>query len=218
MHVILNLTNGRGRRLHTSVAEVQRWREQFAAMARKHGIEVDASRAWERGKAPTKSRGLMRYGAPPPARWTREQVRRGLAARKQKLLSDAALAAACGDTARAKELRAKAAGLRMRVDDQMVRRTVAERRSSQPLKAWERARVRNTESVAGGFRSESDRLLAEASACDEPARQRVLQRAALQLRAAGNQIKVTPTRAQQVASQTLEMRAHNRGPEEGHDR
>ncbi len=51
VHVVLNMMDGQGRRLHTSVAEVQHWREQFAEVARANGIEVDASRAWERGKA-----------------------------------------------------------------------------------------------------------------------------------------------------------------------
>ena len=213
VHVILNLTNGRGRRLHTSVAEVQRWREQFAAMARKHGIEVDASRAWERGKAPTKSRGLMRYGAPPPARWTREQVRRGLTARKQKLLSDAALAAAYGDRMHAEQLRAKAAGLRMRVDDQMVRRTVAERRSSRPLKAWELARTRNAHAVAKDLRLAADRLTAKAKADYDPVRQSVLRRAAIQLRTTGSRIKAMPTRAQQVSAQMQRVHVKDRDPE-----
>ncbi|MDZ4078488.1 relaxase/mobilization nuclease domain-containing protein [Hydrocarboniphaga sp.] len=218
VHVVLNLMNAHGRRLHTSVAEVQRWRERFADIAREHGIDVDATRAWERGKAPARSRGLVRHGAPKPAHWTREQVRRGLAARKQRLLSEAALASAQGDKARAQTLRSKAAALRMRVDDHLVRHTVAEQRSPAPVTTWEQARVRSAQAVSRDFREQSDQLLREARTSDDPARQALLNRAALQLQLVADQMEPTPTRSQQVAAQMQRTRGQARSPDEGRER
>lgn len=64
VHVVLNLMNGQGKRLHTSVAEVQRWRERFAEIAREHGIDVDATRAgWRKGS-----------GSSPTACWLRPRA------------------------------------------------------------------------------------------------------------------------------------------------
>lgn len=200
VHVILNLTNAHGRRLHTSVAEVQGWREQFAEIARQNGIEVDASRAWERGEAPAKSRGLVRYGAPRPARWAREQVRRGLAARKQKLLSEAALAAAQGDRAGAESLRSKAAALRMRTDDETVRRVAAEGRSAAGVRPWEVARSHNARRVGGAFRHEATLLEGKAEKSGDEAQRGVFRRAANQLRMFANAIRPTATRAQEVTA------------------
>lgn len=213
VHVVLNLMDGQGRRLHTSVQEVQSWREQFAATARKHGIEVDASRAWERGKAPARSRDLMRYGAPKPARWTREQVRQGLAARKHRLLSDAALAAARGDRTRAESLRTKAATLRMRTDDKSVRRVVAEKRSPAPSKPWEVARARNTDRLATAFRRHAADVELEAEATTDDTRKILLQRAADRLRAFAGKVRPTPTRAQEIAVELQGQREQDAGVE-----
>lgn len=210
VHVVLNLMNGEGKRLHTGVAEVQRWRERFAEIAREHGIDVDATRAWERGKAPARSRGLVRHGAPRPARWTREQVRRGLAARKQRLLSEAALAVTRGDGERATTLRAKAARLRMRADDELVRHTAGERRRDAPPTAWESARARNAADVAKDFRDQAYGLFATARATSDEQRRSLLERAATQLWDYADGIRPTPTRAQKVASQMQRTRAQNR--------
>lgn len=199
VHVVLNMMDGQGRRLHTSVAEVQRWREQFAEIARANGIEVDASRAWERGKAPTRSRGLMKYGAPRPTRWTKEQIRRGLAARKERLLSDAALASARGDRERAQALKTKAAGLRMRTDDKLVRHTVAERRGDATKTPWERARADHARRVALVFQAQADRLEAAGKGIQDQARRDQVKGAATRLRAYANDVQATPTRSQKVA-------------------
>lgn len=207
VHVILNLSNARGRRLRTSVPEVQAWREQFAEIARRNGIDVDASRAWERGKAQTKSRGFMRYGAPRPARWTREQVRRGLAARKQKLLSEAALAAAHGDRVGAASLRSKAATLRMRTDDKTVRRVAAEGRSGAAIKPWELARSENARRVRTAFQHEAKMLEGSAGKAADDERRAVLKRAANELRKFANAVRPTATRAQVVASSLQRSRA-----------
>lgn len=206
VHVVLNLMNEQGKRLHTSVAEVQRWREHFATVARGHGIDVDATRAWERGKAPTRSRGLVRHGAPKPSRWTREQVRRGLAARKQRLLSNAALAAARGDGKRAAALKSKAAGLRIHADDQLVRHTAAERRAAVPAMPWESARARNSWDAAQEFRDQADGLLAEARVSGDQQRRLLLERAAIQLQMIAGEIQPTPTRAQKIAAQMQKTR------------
>lgn len=211
VHVILNLTNARGRRLHTSVAEIQAWREQFAEIARRNGIEVDASRAWERGKAPTKSRGRMRYGAPRPARWTREQVRRGLAARKQRLLSQAALAAAGGDRLGAAKLRSKAATLRMRTDDETVRRVASEGRSAGAVKQWELARSRNARTVGSDFRREAKALEERAEKDGNEQQRGLFRRAANQLRKFANTVRPTATRAQEVALSLQRSPARNAG-------
>jgi len=200
VHVILNLQNGEGRRLHTGVAEVQAWREQFAETARRHGIEIDASRAWERGKAPARSRGYVRHGAPRPARWTREQVRRGLAARRQRLLSDAALASAQGDRERAAALKIKAAGLRMRTDAETVRRVAAETRRTATAKPWEEARALNAGRVAAEARQRATELEAQAGQV-QPDAGAPLRRAAKQLRGFAEQVRPSPTRAQEVATQ-----------------
>lgn len=202
VHVILNLQNGEGRRLHTGVAEVQAWREQFAETARRRGIEVDASRAWERGKAPARSRGYVRHGAPRPARWTREQVRRGLAARQQRLLSDAALALARGDREGAAALTSKAASLRMRTDAEAVRRVAAERRRSDsaPAKPWESARAANAGRMAADARRRAAELEAEAEKA-RPDAGLTLRRAAGQLRAFADQVRPPRTRAQEIAAQ-----------------
>ncbi|MDB5978375.1 MAG: Type secretory pathway VirD2 component [Nevskia sp.] len=200
VHVILNLQNGEGRRLHTSVAEVQAWREQFSEIARQNGIEVDASRAWERGKAPARSRGYVRHGAPTPARWTREQVRRGLAARKQRLLSDAALASARGDRQGAEMLKTKAAGLHMRTDAVAVRRIAAEKRGKDAIKPWEIARARNSSRVAGELARDAARLALAARAEQDPRRKEVLQTGADRLRHFARGLRPNPTRAQQLAT------------------
>lgn len=200
VHVVLNMMDGQGRRLHTSVAEVQRWREQFAEVARANGIEVDASRAWERGKAPTRSRGLMKYGAPRPTRWTPEQVRRGLAARKERLLSDAALALARGDRETANTLKKKAAGLRMRTDDKLVRYTVAERRGDAAKTPWERARADHARRLASVFQGQADRLEAAGKGIQDQARRDQLKGAATRLRAYAKDVQATPTRAQKIAT------------------
>ncbi len=211
IHVILNLQNGKGRRLHTSVDEVQSWREQFAEIARQNGIEIDASRAWERGKAPTRSRGYVRHGAPPPTRWTREQVRRGLAARKERLISDAALASARGDRKKAEMLKAKAAGLRMRTDSAAVRRVAAEKRGPAPVKPWEMARASNAQRVAGDFTRQAERLAAAANEAEDQARKDQLQRAADQLRGFARRIRPKPTRAQEMAAALQRERDPERG-------
>ncbi|MDB5968515.1 MAG: putative relaxase [Hydrocarboniphaga sp.] len=218
VHVVLNLMNGQGKRLHTSVAEVQRWRERFAEIAREHGIDVDATRAWERGKAPARSRGLVRHGAPKPAHWTREQVRRGLEARKQRLLSESTLAAVDGDHKRAAALKAKAASLRMRTDDKLVRHTAAERRTDVPSTPWEAARIRNAREVAQGFRDQSDSLLVEARASDDEPRRQMLERAAILLRVLAHETQPTPTRAQQVASQMQRTPAQNKAADPDRER
>jgi len=199
VHVVLNMMDGQGQRLHTSVAEVQRWREQFAEVARANGMEVDASRAWERGKAPTRSRGLVKYGAPRPTRWTREQVRRGLAARKERLLSDAALASARGDRDAAQALQKKAAGLRMRTDDKLVRHTVAERRGDVAKMPWERARAEHARRVASVFQRQADRLDAAAQETRDEARRDQLKGTASLLRAFAKDVQAIPTRAQKIA-------------------
>lgn len=216
VHVVLNMMNGQGRRLHTSVAEVQRWREQFAEVARGHGIEVDASRAWERGKAPTRSRGLLKYGAPRPTRWTREQVRRGLAARKERLLSDAALASARGDRERADTLKKKAASLRMRTDDRLVRHTIAERRGPAVNTPWERARADHTRRVASVFQDQASGLETAAKKTQDEASRDQLRGAAARLRAFAKDVQVTPTRSQNVAAaiQRQQGRAHERSEPE----
>jgi len=200
VHVVLNLQNGEGRRLHTSVAEVQLWRERFAEIAQQNGIEVDASRAWERGKAPTRSRGYVRHGAPPPARWTREQVRRGLAARKQRLLSDAALASARGDRQKAKNLRAKAEGLHMHTDVLAVKKVAAERRGTSPVKPWESARAHNARTVADAFAQQARRISEQAEAVDDPQQGDRLRRAASHLLRFARDVRPTPTRAQKLAA------------------
>ena len=217
IHVVLNLQNGAGRRLHTSVGEVQSWREQFAEIARQHGIEVDASRAWERGKAPSRSRGYVRHGAPKPTRWTREQVRRGLAARKERLLSEAALASARGDRKNAEALRAKAAGLRMRADDLAVKRVSAERRGTAPIKPWETARTRNARRVSDNFARHAKDFFGEAESAVDPARSDQLRRTASQLRKFAEKIHPTPTRAQDLAAalrKERQPRAEREGPEQ----
>ena len=199
VHVVLNMMDGQGRRLHTSVAEVQHWREHFAEVARANGIEVDASRAWERGKAPARSRGLMKYGAPRPTRWTQEQVRRGLAARKERLLSDAALASARGDRDGAQALKKKAAGLRMRTDDKLVRHTVAEGRGGAAEMPWERARADHARRVVSVFQGQADRLEAAAREVQDKARRDQLRSTATRLRAYAKDVQTTPTRAQMIA-------------------
>jgi hypothetical protein len=211
VHVVLNMMDGQGRRLHTSVAEVQRWREQFAEVARANGIEVDASRAWERGKAPSRSRGLMKYGAPRPTRWTREQVRRGLAARKERLLSDAALATARGDREGAKALKKKAAGMRMRTDDKLVRHTVAERRGDAAKTPWERARADHARRVASVFQGQADQLEAAAREAQDGARRDQLKGTATRLRAYAKDVQATPTRAQKMAATLRRDRPLERG-------
>jgi hypothetical protein len=213
VHVILNLQNGEGRRLHTGVAEVQSWRELFAETARRHGIEVDASRAWERGKAPARSRGYVRYGAPKPTRWTREQVRRGLAARRQKLLSDAALASARGDSKRAASLRTKAAGLRMRTDAQAVRRVTAERRSAAPAKPWESARALNAKRVANDLQREATSLEAEGANASPEARQALIN-AGRHLRAFAATVTPQPTRAQEIVAAVDRRQERESGSEQ----
>ncbi len=213
VHVVLNLMNGQGKRLHTSVAEVQSWRESFAEIARKNGIDVDATRAWERGKAPTRSRGLVRYGAPKPARWTREQVRRGLAARKQRLLSDAALSTANGDRQKAAVLKTKAAGLRMRTDDEMVRHAVAEKRGSGPSMPWEIARVRSARMVADGFRQQAKGLESAAESESDESRKSVLKRGADGLRAFAGRVRAAPTRAQEASVLLQKNRERDAGVE-----
>jgi hypothetical protein len=210
VHVILNLQNGEGRRLHTGVAEVQAWREQFAETARRHGIEVDASRAWERGKAPARSRGYVRHGAPKPARWTREQVRRGLAARRQRLLSDAALASARGDRKQAAALKTKADGLRMRTDAEAVRRVAAEGRRGAPTKPWEAARAANAGRVAADARLRAAELEAEASQA-QPDVGSTLGRAARQLRTFAAQLRPPRTRAQVIAERLSPERGRQPG-------
>lgn len=214
VHVVLNMMDGQGRRLHTSVAEVQHWREQFAEVARANGIEVDASRAWERGKAPTRSRGLMRHGAPHPTLWTREQVRRGLAARKERLLSDAALASAQGDRERAQALKMKAARLRMRTDDKLVRHTVAERRSDAVRTPWEQSRADHARRVATVFQGQADRLEAAVKGAQDQSHRDQLKMAASQLRAFAKDVQATPTRAQKLA--TIMQQKHDRGLVRGH--
>ncbi len=209
VHVVLNMMDGQGRRLHTSVAEVQHWREQFAEVARSNGIEVDASRAWERGKAPTRSRGLVKYGAPRPARWTREQVRRGLAARKERLLSNAALASARGDRDSAQALKKKAAALRMRTDDKLVRHTVAERRGDAAKMPWERARADHARRVASVFQGQADRLDAAAQGTQDEARRDQLKGAATRLRTYAKDVQATPTRAQKIAGKLQRRQARD---------
>ena len=218
VHVVLNMMDGQGRRLHTSVAEVQRWREQFAEFARSNGIEVDASRAWERGKAPTRSRGLMKYGAPRPTRWTRDQVRRGLAARKERLLSDAALASARGDRDGAQALKKKAAGLRMRTDDKLVRHTAAERRTTAPSMPWEAARIQNARRVSSDFDRQAARLASMAETADDPARRQQLRRAADQLHNFARRVGATPTRAQNAAAALQAGQSRGEERDEGAER
>jgi len=217
VHVVLNMMDGQGRRLHTSVAEVQRWREQFAEVARANGIEVDASRAWERGKAPTRSRGLVKYGAPPPTRWTREQVRRGLAARKERLLSEAALASAQGNQDKAEALNKKASGLRMRTDDKLLRHTVAERRSDGAKTSWERARASNARRVAMEFQGQADQLNTAARGAQDAGNKRQLRGAANQLQDFAKHVEATPTRAQRMA-RTLQRTQRSEVDRDGADR
>jgi hypothetical protein len=208
VHVVLNLMNGQGKRLRTSVVEVQRWREHFAETARKNGIDVDATRAWERGKSPTRSRGLVRYGAPKPARWTREQVRRGIAARRQRLLSDAALATASGEQGRAEALKAKAAALRVHSDDSFVRHVAEERRGRIPVMSWDTARARNARSVAQDFRRQADGLEIDARNGQDRQQTSLLQRAAIQLRKFAGEVQRAPTRSQMIAAQAQRVRGH----------
>ncbi|MDB5987846.1 MAG: relaxase/mobilization nuclease domain protein [Nevskia sp.] len=207
VHVVLSMMDGQGRRLHTNVAEVQRWREQFAEIARGNGIEVDASRAWERGKAPTRSRGLVKYGAPRPTRWTREQVRRGLAARKERLLSDAALASARGDSKRAQALNQKAAGLRMRTDDKLVRHTVAERRGAAAKMPWEVARATNAQRIVADFQGQATQLEEAAQRVQDDTRRTQLSGAAKRLREFAKDVQATPTRAQKIAQKIQQRRS-----------
>ena len=218
VHVVLSLMNAQGKRLHTSVAEMQAWREHFAKVARDNGIDVDATRAWERGKSPTRSRGLVRTGAPKPAHWTREQVKRGLDARKQRLLSESTLAASDGDHKKAAALKAKAASLRMRTDDQLVQRVAAEGRTAAPEKSWEEARVRNTREVAQGFRDQSDALLIEAKAADNEPRRQTLERASQLLRVLANETQPTPARGQQIAAALSKNRGRESGPDRNPER
>lgn len=132
-------------------------------------------------------------------------MRRGLAARRQRLLSDAALASAQGDRERASALRTKAAGLRMRTDAEAVRRVAAEGRHSGPAKPWESARAANAGRVAADARLQAAELEKRAGQA-EPGVDRTLRRAAGQLRSFAAEIRPQPTQAQKIASRLMRDR------------
>lgn len=61
VHMILHLTNDQGKKPHLSVKQTEAWRGAFAEHCRAYGIEVDASRAWERGRAPRSKTEQIEY-------------------------------------------------------------------------------------------------------------------------------------------------------------
>ncbi|GAC1679261.1 MAG: hypothetical protein NVS9B2_30370 [Steroidobacteraceae bacterium] len=210
VHVILNLMDEHGKRLHTSVAEVQRWRERFAETARKHGIEVDASRAWERGKAARRSRGPMREGQTRQVPWTREQVRRGMDARRRKLLSQAMAAQDRGDGETAIALRDKAAAVGVQVSRPATKRQ-AER---QPAwgdggSGWATPARRNSQQVAREFLAHAETIEARERTSKDARQRESLRRAAAILREFADAIgpSSTPVRRLNIRN--------SRGPRRG---
>lgn len=181
VHVILNLMDEHGKRLHTSVAQVQGWRERFAETARKHGIEVDASRAWERGKAARHSRGPVREGQTRQVPWTREQVRRGMDARQRKLLSQAMAAQDRGDGKTAIILRDKAAAVGVQVKRSTTKRP--ERQSTSDGGTRRDTLVsRNSQQVAKEFVAHAETIEARERTSKDARQRESLRRAAAVLR------------------------------------
>lgn len=215
VHVVMTMADGRGRRLHTSVRQVQQWREQFAAMARAQGIKVDASRAWERGKAPTRSRGTMRHGAPSPPRWNREQVRRGMEARRYQLMAALRDAEGRGDVQRCEALRKKIAQTYLRVDRELVERVISESRSSDITTPWERLRAENHVAVRQDLLTRATELEQRAQQLPSDDEQRLVVAAASRLRVFEAGLSPSPTRSQQVAAELdRQQRVSRRSVEE----
>lgn len=214
VHVVMTVADGRGKKLHTSVQQVQQWRERFAAISRSHGIEVDASRAWERGKAPAKSRGSMRHGAPPPPRWTREQVRRGMEARRYKILAELREAEQAGQAGNAEQCAALGKKLNrtyLRVDHKLVEHVVSESRSSGATTPWEQMRDENRTKISRTLLERADELKEKARDISGADERRLLDESAERLRAFEAKLSRSPTRSQLVAaelarSQTVPLR------------
>jgi hypothetical protein len=125
----------------------------------------------------------------------------------------AALSAANGDRQKAAALKTKAAGLRMRTDDEMVRHDVAEKRGSEPSMPWEIARVRTTRLAADGFRQQANGLESTAENEVDESRKGVLKRGADGLRAFARGLRPAPTRAQETAALLQKNRSRDAGVE-----
>lgn len=64
VHLMLHLTNqDTGRKLNPRKTYLQQTRERFAHHCREYGIDVDASRAWERGRSPRSKSQQIEYHA-----------------------------------------------------------------------------------------------------------------------------------------------------------
>lgn len=210
VHVILNLMDEHGKRLHTSVAEVQRWREQFAKTARKHGIEVDASRAWERGKAPRRSRGPVRAGQTHQVPWTPEQVKRGMEARRRKLLSQAMAAQGRGNGETATVLRDKAASLGVQVGRAAAGRWPQQQAGqNDAANTGGAATRRNSDQVAKQFVAHAETVESRGRSTNDAQQRESLRRAAAVLREFADAIGPTP-----VLLRQRNVR-NSRGPKQG---
>jgi hypothetical protein len=210
VHVILNLMDEHGKRLHTSVSQVQSWRERFAETARKHGIEVDASRAWERGKASRRSRSTMREGQRQQVPWTREQVKRGMEARRRKLLSQAMAAQDRGDGDAAITLRDKAAAVGVQ-----VKRSVPSGRQDQQrgqggdVNRGETPVGENSQRVAKEFVAHAETIEARERTSKDASQRESLRRAAAILREFADSIGPSSTPVRRLGI------GKSRGPRRG---
>lgn len=215
VHVVMTIADGRGRRLRTSVQQVEQWRERFATISRQFGIEVDASRAWERGKAPARERGLMRFGAPPPPRWTREQVRRGVEARRYKLMAELRDTESAGDIVRCEALRVKIGRAYLRVDRELVEHVAKEARSADGKMSWERKRAENRSKISRDMLGSADHLEEQVMGLSSDDERRLIGSSTARLRKFVAELTPILTRSQSVAL-SLDRSYERRASEELH--
>jgi hypothetical protein len=189
---------------------VQSWRERFAETARKHGIEVDASRAWERGKASRRSRSPMREGQRQQVPWTREQVKRGMEARRRKLLSQAMAAQDRGDGNAAITLRDKAAAVGVQVKRSAIGGRQEQQRDQGSVVTRSETPVgHNSQRVAKEFVTHAETIEARERTSQDASQRASLRRAAAILREFADSIgpSSTPVRRLNIRN--------SRGPRRG---
>lgn len=171
VHLMLHLTKENGRKPHLSVKQTEAWRGLFAAHARAHGIEVDASRAWERGRAPRGKSAQTDYRRFRAWKALPEAERAARRARGQRPALDT--------TYKAFEAAQATAG------------------KPRPPTPWEARRQANVAERRAEYQADAGRL--DASARERSGKEAgELRRLAAQMRAFAASLRVTPTRQQEL--------------------
>lgn len=176
VHLALVMRNAEtGKKIELRKQELQELREKFAESCRSYGIEVDASRAWERGRAPRSKSEQIEY--------RRLRDWRELTPEQQAEKRANGYKPQLDKTDKALKLAASKSG-----------------GSHHPTTPWEAARKANVQERKAEF--VADAALLEQAAQKRDGQQReVLVQQAEQMRAYARGLRETPTRQQRLVEQ-----------------